>query len=207
MYRPAAFAEDDPAAHRALIAAYPLGTVVTMGPGGLCATPLPFLLEECAEGVRLLAHLPRANPLANTQGEAPALIIFNGPAAYISPGWYPTKAETGRVVPTWNYVTAHAHGHLTIIDDAAFVRRQINALTHQQEARRPQPWALSDAPVDYAETLLTSLVGLSFAVERLEGKWKLSQNQPQRNRQGVIDGLRAEGNTAMAALMTRPDHR
>ncbi len=191
MYTPPAFAEDRTEMLTAMIRRYPLGMLSWSLEGRIDATPLPYLvIEDGGAPVRLLAHLPRANPLAQLSGVHRGLISFTGPQAYISPGWYPTKREHGRVVPTWNYAVVLARGAFSVIDDAVWVREQIRRLTDEQEAGRASPWSIDDAPVDYTAGLLKSLVGLEFSVSDLTGKWKVSQNQPPMNREGVAAGLR-----------------
>ena len=204
MYTPPAFREDRPEVLHAWIRAHPLGTLVTHGAAGLDAQPVPWWLEGGeAEGVRLLGHVARANPLWKTPpAQAAVLVIFAGPGQYISPGWYPTKQEHGRVVPTWNYVAVHAHGRLVFHDDPAWIRGQMERLTGQMEAAQPQPWSIDEAPPEYIEALLATVVGVEIVVDRLEGKWKLSQNQPEVNRAGVVAGLTGLADPA-AGVMAR----
>jgi len=194
VYLPSHFTETRPEVLYALIQAQPLAVLVTAGAAGLDANHLPLCLAlDVAGEATLLGHVARANPLWRFAGaELEALAIFQGPQAYVSPSWYPSKREHGKVVPTWNYVTVHAHGRLHIHDDAAWVRRLLDRLTAQMESPRAQPWAVSDAPHDYIEKMVAQVVGLELRVERLVGKWKVSQNQPAANRAGVIAGLEAE---------------
>ncbi len=136
---------------------------------------------------------------------AEVLLIFQGPDGYISPNWYPSKHETGREVPTWNYAVVHVHGRLRVIDDATWLRRLLETLTDHHEAGQPQPWKISDAPEDHIETSLRAIVGLEVSIDRIEGKFKLSQNHPARNYAGVIAGLRqrdGDGDAELAALMS-----
>lgn len=201
MYLPCHFAESRPEALHALIRQFPLASLVTAGADGLDANPVPLHLEVGADGaVALLGHVARANPLWQLDGSA-ALAIFHGPQAYVSPSWYPSKREHGKVVPTWNYVTVHAHGVLRVHQDAAWIRGLLERLTLQMESPRAAPWAMSDAPADYLETMMAHVVGIELRVERLVGKWKTSQNQPAANRAGVADGLSADGQTSMARLV------
>jgi transcriptional regulator len=204
MYRPPAFREDRPEVLHGLIRQYPLGALITQGAEGLDANHIPWWLEVADSGeVRLLGHIARANPLGKSPPTRPeVLVIFQGPGQYISPGWYPTKQQHGKVVPTWNYVAVHAHGQLVFHDDPAWIRGQMERLTGQMEATQPQPWSLADAPPDYLEALLTTVVGVEIVVDRLEGKWKLSQNQPEVNRAGVVAGLTGLADPA-AAMMAR----
>ncbi|WP_343521425.1 FMN-binding negative transcriptional regulator [Sphingomonas sp.] len=206
MYRPPAFREDRPELLHAAIRAHPLATLVTHGPAGLTANLVPFTLVPGEGGPDLLrAHLARANPqLSDLRAGGEALVIFQGPQAYVTPSWYPSKREHGKVVPTWNYILVQAHGRPRVIDDADWLRAQIDALTAQQEADRSEPWAVTDAPPDYVAAQLKGIAGVEIAVERIGGKWKASQNQPAANCEGVVAGLRAQDPASlMAAAMER----
>ena len=210
MYVPTPFAEDEVATLHALIRAHPLATLVTMTDDGLEANHIPLIVDPEPEPYgRLRGHAPRANPL--TRGEhrrLDALAIFHGPEGYITPSWYATKRETGKVVPTWNYAVVHAYGRLELIDDPAWVRDQVETLTDRQEAAFDQPWKVADAPREFSERMIASLVGLEIVVTRLVGKTKASQNQPAANRAGVVAGLDARGEpeaTALAELTRRHD--
>ena len=206
MYRPPAFREDRPELLHAAIRAHPLATLVTHGASGLAANLVPFTLVPGENDPDLLrAHLARANPqLADLRAGGEALVIFQGPQAYVTPSWYPSKREHGKVVPTWNYILVQAHGRPRVIDDADWLRTQIDALTKLQEAGRADPWAVTDAPPDYVAAQLKGIAGVEIAVERIEGKWKASQNQPAANREGVVAGLRAQDPASpMAAAMER----
>ena len=200
MYRPPAFREDRPALLHAAIRAHPLATLVTHGPSGLTANLVPFTLVE---GDLLRAHLAKANPqLADLRAGGEALVIFQGPQAYVTPAWYPSKQEHGKVVPTWNYILVQARGRPRVIDDAGWLRAQIDALTALQEAGQPEPWAVTDAPPDFVAAQLKGLAGVEIPIDRIEGKWKASQNQPEANRAGVVAGLRAQDSASpMAAAM------
>lgn len=206
MYCPAHFAEPRIEILHALMRARPLATLVTHGPDGLAANHIPLLLDAAAgEFGALRGHVARANPLWRAIGVGgDALAIFHGPQGYVTPGWYPSKVESGKAVPTWNYAVAHAHGRLRVIDDAVWLRAQIDALTARQEAAFPAPWRVADAPADYIAKMIGAIVGIEIEITRLAGKWKTSQNQPPRNRDGVVAGLRARGardNEEMAALV------
>ncbi len=197
MYTPSHFAAPSQEALYQLMREYPLATLVMLGPEGLEANHIPLHLS--AEGV-LRGHVARANLL--WQSYAPGkevLAIFHGPQAYVSPSWYASKKQHGKVVPTWNYAVVHAHGRLQVRDDPAWVRKQIEALTAEHEGRLPQPWAVQDAPPDYIEDLLKAVVGIEIEVTRLNGKWKMSQNQPPENQAGVVAGLASIGQAATAA--------
>jgi transcriptional regulator len=205
MYCPPQFREDRLDVMHALMRAHPFGVLVTAGAGGLMANHLPFLIDESVPGMGVLrGHLARANDqLQALQDGAEALIIFNGPQAYVSPSWYPSKTEHGKVVPTWNYVTVHAWGTPRIIEHAGWLRRQLTDLTDAQEQDKPNPWAVTDAPEPFIASMSQAIIGLEIPIARIEGKWKVSQNRSHNDRQGVVDGLRHEGtqNEAMAALV------
>ena len=205
MYQPPHFREDRIEIQHDLIRTHPLGLLITAGPGGLLANPLPFLIdsEESPRGT-LRVHLARANPQwRELAAIAQCLIVFQGPQQYVSPSWYPTKRETGKVVPTWNYVTVHAWGRPCVIDDAAWLRRQIEDLTHLKEGTQPAPWKVDDAPAQYVASQMKGIVGVEIPIDRIEGKWKVSQNRPQADRAGVVAGLRGSSETAeiMATLI------
>ena len=193
MYLPRHFDESRPEVLHGLIRDYPFGTLVTSGPGGLEANHLPFELD--AEQGVLRAHVARANPVWQTQA-GDALAIFQGPSAYVSPSYYPGKAEHGKVVPTWNYIAVHVSGPLRAVEDPGWLRDLVGRLTNRFESGRPAPWAIDDAPEDYLRKLLDQIVGIELRVTRITGKWKMSQNQPQANRLGVESGLREEGGMA-----------
>jgi len=203
MYTPKHFVESRVESLHGLIRAYPFATLVTRAADGLTANHLPFELV----GEVLHGHVARGNELAQLDG-AEVLLVFQGPDGYISPNWYPSKHETGREVPTWNYAVVHVHGRLRVIDDAAWLRRLLETLTDHHEAGQPQPWKISDAPDDHIETSLRAIVGLEVSIDRIEGKFKLSQNHPARNRAGVIAGLRErdrDGDAELAAWMSRQE--
>ncbi len=198
MYRPPPFREDRPEVLHDLIRAHPLATLVTAGPEGLVANHIPFLIEEGGEHGVLRAHLARANEqLVALRAGAEALVIFQGPQAYVSPSWYATKAETHKVVPTWNYLAVHCWGAPEVIDDSGWLRAQIGRLTRSQEQDRPEPWAVEDAPEDFIAAQIKGIAGLEIPVARIEGKWKTSQNRSDADRTGVAAGL---GDHPMAGL-------
>lgn len=202
MYLPAHFEQPDEQAMTALMAAHPLCAIVSHGAQGLTADHVP--LEWDAATRTLRGHVARANPLWRDAGGAEVLGIFRGPQAYVSPGWYPSKAATHKVVPTWNYAVVHAHGTLHAVDDAPWLHALVTRLTAHHEQPRPAPWAVSDAPADYVQQMLRAIVGIEIRVARLVGKWKTSQNRTPADRAGVAEGLAAEpGDEAarMAALV------
>jgi transcriptional regulator len=208
MYCPNHFRQPDTAAIHELIRAYPLATLITVTADGLNADHIPLMLESPVDGpAALRGHVARANPMWKTlSSDFEALAVFHGPEAYISPNWYPTKQEHGKAVPTWNYAVVHARGPLRIIQDADWLRAQVESLTQRQESAFAEPWAVSDAPADYIEKMLAAIVGIELALTSLEGKWKASQNQPDANRGGAAQGLQALGTDdalRMAELVTR----
>lgn len=189
-----------------LIRARPLATLVTLSSGGLNANHIPLhLSQDPAPLGTLRGHVARSNPVwSDFTQDVEVLAIFHGPDAYITPSWYPTKAETGRAVPTWNYAVAHAYGALRIIEDASWLRAHLETLTAHNEASFPEPWRVSDAPRDYTDKLLAGVVGIEVVITRLSGKWKVSQNQPPQNQAGVVAGLSERGRgeaREMAALV------
>jgi transcriptional regulator len=206
MYQPTHFEETRTEVLQALVASQPLCTLVTLSDEGLVADQIPLLLraEQGPHGT-LVGHVARSNPLWRaTRLETPVLAVFQGPQHYVSPSWYPSKQEHGKVVPTWNYVVVQARGVLRVHDDAAWVRAQVTQLTRKQEAASQQPWAVDDAPPDYIASMLKAIVGISLEVTQWSGKWKVSQNQPASNRAGVVHALNSlqhEPASAMAALV------
>lgn len=187
-----------------LMRAHPLGALVTLAQAGLVANHIPMqLLADAGPHGVLRAHVARANLLVRDLQAADALVIFQGPQAYVSPLWYPSKQLTGKAVPTWNYMVVHAHGPLRIVEEAQWLRAQLEALTATHEAGKAQPWSMDDAPQDYIATMMNAIVGIEIPIMRLEGKWKLSQNQPPPNRDGVIAGLAALGD---AGALDVADH-
>lgn len=195
LYNPTHFRQSDPDALRHLLRTHPLATLVLQGPDGLEAHHIPLIAVAPATDNpearwRLQGHVARANPLWKTVGDGiAALAVFHGPQGYVTPSWYPSKPRDGKVVPTWNYAVVHAHGRLAARDDPAWVHDLVSRLTRDHEAPRPQPWAVTDAPLHYIEQMLKALVGIELEVERFEGKWKLSQNRTEEDRAGVAKGL------------------
>jgi transcriptional regulator len=198
MYQPPHFREDRLDVQHRMIVTHPLGLLVTAGPGGLQANHIPFLIDPAAsERGTLRAHLARANPqIAELAAVSECLIVFQGPQHYISPSLYPTKQETGKVVPTWNYITVHAWGRPQVMDDAGWLRRQVDDLTRHKEDSRATPWQVADAPETFVAAQLKGIVGLEIPVTRIEGKWKVSQNRPAADQAGVVAGLQSEGGDA-----------
>jgi len=208
MYQPPSFREDRLDIQHALMRSHPLAMLVTMGEGGLSANPVPLMLDASRGTFGVLqGHLARANPQwRGFDAGVECLAIFQGAEHYISPAWYETKRLTGKVVPTWNYAIVQVRGHLSIHEDAAWLRAQVDALTAEHERERPAPWSAADAPADFIAAQLKGIVGIEIAVTRIEGKWKASQNRPAADRDGVVAGLTADGDpaaSAMAALIER----
>jgi transcriptional regulator len=207
MYLPPHFREDRLDVQHELIRTHPLGLLISAGPGGLLANPLPFLIvPEDSERGTLRCHLSRANAQwRELMAVDECLIVFQGPQAYVTPSWYETKRETGKVVPTWNYATVHAWGRPRVIEDAAWLRAQIEALTRSREGARAQPWHVADAPEDYVSAQIKGIIGVEIPIARIEGKWKVSQNRPDADRQRVIAGFREQGEAgaAMADLVEK----
>lgn len=196
MYVPKHFKEDDIHRLRQYIREYGFGLLIVADDSGIEANHLPFhIVDEGGESPGYLhCHLARNNPVwQRMQGGAQVLVVFQGPHAYISPSWYPTKEETGRVVPTWNYLAIHVQGHARLIEDAAWLKRHLRQLTDQHEAGMPSPWSVDDAPPDFTDRLVKAIVGVEIEIDSLVGKLKASQNQPERNRAGVKAGLETGG--------------
>ena len=210
MYLPAHFDEKRLDVLHALVRRHPFGLLVTQTADGPSANGIPFLLDpDGAAGLGTLrGHVARANPVwREAATDVPSLVVFQGPDAYVSPGWYPTKAEHGKVVPTWNYVMVQARGQLRIRDDPAWLLQLVTRLTERHEAARSAPWAVSDAPADYVRTMLRAIVGIELELTALSGKWKVTQNRAAPDRAGVVTGLEAVGSdaaTALAAQVARP---
>jgi Transcriptional regulator len=188
-----------------LIRSHPLATLVTMGASDLFATHLPLVLHREGEQAILRGHMSRANrQWRDFTPEVQALAIFSGPEHYITPNWYPEKAATGKVVPTWNYAVVHAYGGLRIIEDPAWLLTHLNSLTDTHEASSPTPWKVSDAPAGYVESIAKGIVGIELPIATLEAKWKVSQNQNEQTRASVAHGLEAldtESSLAMRDLI------
>ncbi len=206
MYIPKQFEEPRVEMMHSLIRAYPLATLVIHSSNGLSANHIPLHLSGSpAPYGALQGHIARANPMVSEiAGGIETLAIFHGTNSYITPSWYATKKATGKVVPTWNYAVVHAYGVLRMVDNASWMRAQLDALTDHTEASFPEPWAVSDAPADYLERSMAAIVGVEMVITKMLGKWKVSQNQPTQNQVGVISGLKASGfpeSEAMAALV------
>jgi len=204
MYLPPHFSEPRLEELHRILREHPLGMLVTHGPAGLDANHIPFELDpERGPHGTLLAHVARANPLCTEfAGGADVMVVFRGVQGYISPNWYPSKHETHRQVPTWNYEVVHAHGRLRLVDDEKFVRGIVARLTRRHEATEPQPWKMGEAPADYLDQMLRAIVGVEIEVVRLEGKRKLSQNREARDVDGAVRALQERGQEALSSAMS-----
>jgi transcriptional regulator len=204
MYQPTHghFREERLDVQHALIRAHPFGALVTLGPDGLVANHFPFVVDSGASPLGTLrAHMARANrQWWSLDGSQEALVIFQGDHAYITPSWYPAKAETGKVVPTWNYALVHVYGRPCAIEDEAWLLRHVAELSDVNEASRAEPWSVADAPADFVAALLKAIVGFEIEIIRIEGKWKASQNQSESAREGVVRGLTAQGDERSLAV-------
>jgi transcriptional regulator len=192
MYRPDLFRVDDLPRLHALMRARPFAALISAGADGLFATHLPTVLKDDGPFGTIECHVARANPHWKTLGDE-VLMIFQGPEGYVTPNWYPSKAEHGKVVPTWNYAVVHAYGRPEAIEDTAWLRRHVGELTAQQEAGVAKPWAVSDAPESFVAGMARAIVGIRLPIARLEGKWKMSQNRELADREGVVEGLGRRG--------------
>jgi transcriptional regulator len=202
MYLPPHFEEARlPVLHQ-LMRDVPLAAVVTLTSGGLTANHIPLELDPDAGPYGTLrGHVARGNPMwREVASGIDSLAIFQGPQSYISPSWYASKQEHGRVVPTWNYMVVHASGPLRIVDDTVWLRGLVERLTHRHEAHQTQPWRVSDAPVEFIEKQLAAIVGIEMAIRKIEGKWKVSQNRPATDREGVAAALRDSDSPELRAL-------
>ena len=203
MYLPEHFAESRVEELHRIIRENPLGVLVTHSAKGLDANHIPFEFDSPAGSAgRLQGHVARANPLwTEFANGADVMVVFRGPHGYISPNWYPSKHETHRHVPTWNYEVVHAHGRLRIVDDEKFLRGIVGRLTRRHEAPEPRPWKMGDAPPDYINEMLRAIVGIEVEVLRLEGKRKLGQNRDARDSEGAVRALHERGNDALSSAM------
>jgi transcriptional regulator len=202
MYQPHAFKEERLETLHALIRSHPLATLITAGGGGLLANLVPFTLVEEGDKGTLRCHIARGNDqVEELRAGAPTLVVFQGAEAYITPSWYASKKEHGRVVPTWNYVVVQARGTPRLIEDPAWIREQIHHLTTIHEGTREKPWAVHDAPEPYIAGQIKAIVGVEIPIASIEGKWKASQNRPEADREGVEAGLQHEGVNEMAEIV------
>ena len=207
MYIPRSFAEPETAVLHAFIEAHSFATLVTAS-DGLFASHLPLILRSGDGPLGTLeGHIARANPhRSRVPEQAPALVIFTGPQAHVTPTWYPSRQTDGRVVPTWNYVAVHAYGNVRFTDDTEFLRGHLGRLVARHEGARGSDWTIDDPPEEYVSQQLRAIVGVEIIIAQLEGKWKMSQNRSEADRDGVVDGLRHSGSeqdSAVAALVAQ----
>jgi Transcriptional regulator len=206
VYQPPHFREDDLVTQHALIRAHPLALLITAGVSGVIANPVPCHLDaEASDKGTLRLHLARANPQwSEIRDGAPVLAVFQGVNSYVTPSWYQTKQETGKVVPTWNYAIVQVCGTARVIEDADWLLAQVEAITRQHESDRPEPWAVSDAPPDFVRAQLKGIVGIEIEITDIDGKWKVSQNRSAGDREGVAAGLdELKAGDGMAELVRR----
>ncbi|MEO1320101.1 MAG: FMN-binding negative transcriptional regulator [Pseudomonadota bacterium] len=200
MHTPKIFRQSDLAEIHGLIETHPLGALITTGTDGLEANHIPFELNrDAGQYGTLLGHVARANPVWQTESQE-VLVVFQGANTYVSPGWYASKQIHGKVVPTWNYVVAHAYGTLRTIEDQDWIRSHMERMTKRHEAASPTPWQVSDAPETFTARMLRAVVGVEITLARFEAKWKASQNRPETDREGVAEGLRREGHKDAVTL-------
>lgn len=208
MYQPTSFREDDLETQLALVRANPLGLLISHSSQGLLADPVPFLADVDPQGqVTLRAHVARANPHWQAlQGVQECLVVFQGAGGYISPSWYESKRQHGKVVPTWNYAAVQLWGVPTVTEDPLWLRQQLAGMTRLNENQQPEPWSIDDAPANYIASQMKGIVGIEIVVTRREGKWKMSQNRSAEDVSGVIAGLRA-GDGAQQQLADEVERR
>jgi transcriptional regulator len=202
------YEEPDQAFHVELIKRYPLGTIITTGPNGITANHFPFLVhtetaEDGSSQIILRAHFARANAQnIDLKTGQECLVIFQGPEDYVTPSWYKeTKPSTGKVVPTWNFATVHLYGNPTVIEDPSWINQQMEDLTHAHEHLRSKPWKISDAPDNYVSLMQKAVYGLEIRTTRVQGKWKMSQNQTAKDVEGVVEGYKSQGQNDIAELV------
>jgi transcriptional regulator len=208
MYIPEQFEERDVSVLHALIRAHPLGAWVTGAGGSLVVNHIPFLVDpDRGPAGTLVGHVARANGVWKTTPAIESVVVFQGAQGYITPSWYPTKHQTGKAVPTWNYAVVHAHGSPRIVDDRDWLLRHVSELTRVHESARDVPWQVTDAPPDFVAALLNGIVGIEIPIARLEGKWKASQNRPLADRLGVVAGLANAGDAASREMARLVEER
>lgn len=202
MYQPPHFREERLDVQHDLIRNHPLGLLISSGEGGLLANPIPFRLAKVEQGLGTLqAHMAKANPQSRALGKgAEALIVFQGADHYITPSWYETKRETGKVVPTWNYAIVQVRGTVRVIEDSQWLRAQVDRLTDGHESKRMIPWAVGDAPDEFITAQLKGIVGIEVEITAIDGKWKVSQNRGEPDRRGVAAGLAGMGTVEAGAM-------
>lgn len=201
MYEPAHFRVDDRAALFEVIRAHPLAQLITAGPGGLMSNPIPFVVSGAPGQEKLRAHLARPNPQwQELKAGAEPLVVFQSVEHYVSPSWYATKAETHKVVPTWNYIVVQVRGAAKVDDSPDWLHGQIDQLTRQHEGTRAQPWSVNEAPEPFIEAQMRGIVGVEIEIREIAGKFKLSQNRKLEDQQGVVAGLASDGDAQAEAM-------
>ena len=201
MYCPAHFQENRLSELISLIEQFPLASMICKSPSGLVADHIPLMHEyEPGTSGKLVGHVAKNNPLWQLSADQELLVIFQGPSTYISPNWYATKSEAGKVVPTWNYAVVHAYCTLEAFHDPKQVLQIISELTDRHEASQQHPWRVTDAPSEFTDRLVGNIVGIKLKINRIEGKWKVSQNQLRPNQQTIVQGLLAEGSDAQTQM-------
>ncbi|MEM8748991.1 MAG: FMN-binding negative transcriptional regulator [Pseudomonadota bacterium] len=193
MFQPPVFREDRQDVMKELIVAHPFATIVASATGGLTADHVPLVLKSGSEKASLQGHIAANNPLfRETEDAFDVLVIFQGPQTYVTPSWYASKQDHGKVVPTWNYVVVHVRGELRFTREPAWLLRHLDDLTRQHESHRAEPWAVSDAPPDFVQRQLRGLVGFEVSIQDMQGTWKVSQNKSLKDWTGVRAGLEQE---------------
>ena len=194
MHTPNSFKQEDDAHLKEVIREYPFATLITHSETGVDAMHLPVMLANVEGRDVIQAHIARSNKVwESVENGSEVLLIFNGPNCYVSPSYYPTKEETGKAVPTWNYVVVHLKGKISFIHDEKWIYNVLDSLTHKHESNQKNPWAISDAPDAYIDKMLSAVVGVEVSIDSIKGQWKLSQNQPAVNKVGVVKGLLERG--------------
>ncbi len=207
MFQPRAFKQQDQLAMIDFIKNHSLGSLVSLSSEGLMANHIPFLVIERNGEYILQGHVARANKLwQDYDNDTEALVMFDGPNAYISPNWYPSKKEDGKAVPTWNYVTVHVRGHMQTYQDKAWLLKHLQHLSQLHERTQKKPWKISDAPENYIDQMIKAIVGIEIKINTLQGQTKMSQNHSEVNRQGVIEGLKSQGRSDVAFWVENPNH-
>lgn len=191
MYNPSPFKQQDDQHLKSFIAQYPLATLVSTSSTGMEANHIPlYFVKEEEDKPLLRGHISKANPLwKEVEDKSQVLIIFQGPQSYVSPNWYPSKKQHGKVVPTWNYAAVHLSGEISFIRDNAWKLDMLNMLTNKSERHQKSPWKVSDAPQGYIQRQLAGIVGIEISLSSMQGKWKMSQNKSEGDHQGVVEGL------------------
>jgi transcriptional regulator len=207
MHIPSKFKQNEESILLEIIREYPFATLITNTESGIDATHFPVIIANKEGKNSIQAHIAKANKIwESVKNGAEVLLVFNGPNCYISPNYYPTKVETGKAVPTWNYVVVHVKGRISFIHDEKWIYNMIDSLTNEHESTQKIPWSISDAPESYINKMLPAIVGIEVSIDSIEGQWKLSQNQPDINKFGVIKGLLDKGELKVSELVNQQIH-